>query len=887
MLLINRISLEQLVDYRKNVIKCLKDNIKNPYIKEILVFLEIIDNNLPKNNKIKYITKNRYSDKDIIEYSKKISYEENILFSKSTYSFTYDLRFINTSGNKFIENENFIFFKRDYNLYDNFLFSNKKLDINKKKQAKNKQKGKKIKNIPKSIPKLDVVIASINYNEYLSLTLEQNIKIFENITVVTIEEDKECQEICKNFGVSCIVSKDIIKDGKINKSKCLNKGIESLENPDWILILDADIVVNEEIDINGLKINTLYTSERWITDTIESYIKYTRGEIGLKDFKFENDKGIGFFQLFNYKLKSRYPDSNWGRYSESTWADVTFKRGFKNRESLGSGVIHIGKPYQKWNTYTSNNKENNNTLKISKRDPNIKPKLAVLTTFFNPKNYINLRYNYLKFSEKIKEKADLFPIELSFNDDFFIEYENVIQIKGTEENILWQKERLLNIALENLPKEYTNVAWVDCDVIFENENWVEEVNEKLKDYKVLHLFENAKRLDENGNIDRISKSIIENIKESNKIPTNLNKGITGFGWAIRREDIEKIKFLDTQIIGGADSLMFFSFVGLNNTAFHKKMNNEWLDFYNKWNQISFSNIHSSINNISGDIIHLYHGKMINRNYNSRYEILSKERFNPILDLIIDNNNLWKFKNVNISKNLEKYFESRDEDDNVININKYFDNIYVLNLDRRPDRYENIKYNLDKLDIKVERFSAIDGDDIKDDEYNFSNFKQGYGMIENKYALGCLRSHIEIIKDAKSKGYKRILIFEDDVLINSDIKIHFQKIRNIDNWKLLYLGASQYNWDIDFIEDFYYSRKTLGCFAYAIDESMYDEILETNKEELSIDNLLLILQSKYYKQCYTFYPNICIADVSESTIRAERDQDSHSKRMKWNLLKNYI
>jgi len=736
MLLINRISLEQLVDYRKNVIKCLKDNIKNPYIKEILVFLEIIDNNLPKNNKIKYITKNRYSDKDIIEYSKKISYEENILFSKSTYSFTYDLRFINTSGNKFIENENFIFFKRDYNLYDNFLFSNKKLDINKKKQAKNKQKGKKIKNIPKSIPKLDVVIASINYNEYLSLTLEQNIKIFENITVVTIEEDKECQEICKNFGVSCIVSKDIIKDGKINKSKCLNKGIESLENPDWILILDADIVVNEEIDINGLKINTLYTSERWITDTIESYIKYTRGEIGLKDFKFENDKGIGFFQLFNYKLKSRYPDSNWGRYSESTWADVTFKRGFKNRESLGSGVIHIGKPYQKWNTYTSNNKENNNTLKISKRDPNIKPKLAVLTTFFNPKNYINLRYNYLKFSEKIKEKADLFPIELSFNDDFFIEDENVIKIKGTEENILWQKERLLNIALENLPKEYTNVAWIDCDIIFENENWVEEVNEKLKDYKVLHLFENVERIDgDDLSIIEKSKSIIKLIEEQNQIITKLVEGKPGFAWAIRREVIDVIKFLDTQIIGGSDSLMFYSFV----STYRKTglLNDNWFSEFINWYNISSVEIGMSVYYIKGNIKHLYHGKRLNRKYNSRYSILNDIGFYPKKDLIIKNK-LWEFKNKENYKLLLSFFESRNEDDNIMDI-KSIEFIYIIS----------------KEFIKIK----------KEYELKFSN---------NNYKTS--NNMLDAIKESILFGYRNILIIDGDIF-NSELDVYLQYFRN--------------------------------------------------------------------------------------------------------------
>jgi GR25 family glycosyltransferase involved in LPS biosynthesis len=759
-----------------------------------------------------------------------------------------------------------------------------------------------LENLPKEYTNVawidcDIIFENENWVEEVNEKLKDYkvLQLYSTITRLNADGDK----ISSQYGsIKRISYKNIIKHGLNGTSgfawAIRREVIDKIKFLDTMIIGSGDSLMwNSFYDYK----NPIYKKSmnydwyenylNWAKNSfneINSSVSFIDGNINhLYHGDIKNRNYIGRFDIlkkYNFNIKEDLKiDSNkvWKiKRSEITNALVKYFIDRKEDDIIRNDIIK-----------NDIIKDNKNILRISKRDSSINPKLAVLTTFFNPNNYLNLRYNYLKFSEKIKEKADLFPIELSFNGEFFIEDENVIQIKGSRENILWQKERLLNIALENLPKEYTNVAWIDCDIIFENENWVEEVNEKLKDYKVLQLFENAKRLDENGNVGKVSKSIIENIKESNKIPTNLNKGITGFGWAIRREDIEKIKFLDTQIIGGADSLMFFSFVGLNNTVFHKKMNNEWLDFYNKWYQISFNNIHSSINNISGDIIHLYHGKMINRNYNSRYEILSKDKFNPILDLIIDNNNLWKFKNVNICENLEKYFESRNEDDNIIDINTYFDNIYVINLDRIKDRYEKIKYKLEKLNIKFERFSAIDGNNIKDDEYDFSRFIQGYGMLENKYALACLRSHIDIIKDAKFKGYKRILIFEDDALISKDINIHLQKLRNIKDWKLLYLGSSQYNWNLEFIEDFYYSRKTLGCFSYAIDESIYDEILELNKEELSIDNLLLILQSKYYKQCYTFYPNICIADVSESTIRADRDQDSHSKRMRWNLLKNYI
>jgi len=771
-----------------------------------------------------------------------------------------------------------------------------------------------LENLPKEYTNVawidcDIIFENENWVEEVNEKLKDYkvLQLYSTITRLNADGDK----ISSQYGsIKRISYKNIIKHGLNGTSgfawAIRREVIDKIKFLDTMIIGSGDSLMwNSFYDYK----NPIYKKSmnydwyenylNWAKNSfneINSSVSFIDGNINhLYHGDIKNRNYIGRFDIlkkYNFNIKEDLKiDSNkvWKiKRSEITNALVKYFIDRKEDDIIRNDIIK-----------NDIIKDNKNILRISKRDSSINPKLAVLTTFFNPNNYLNLRYNYLKFSEKIKEKADLFPIELSFNGEFFIEDENVIQIKGSRENILWQKERLLNIALENLPKEYTNVAWIDCDIIFENENWVEEVNEKLKDYKVLQLFENAKRLDENGNVGKVSKSIIKRISELNRVDIDLSKGTPGFAWAIRREILDNIKFLDTMILGGGDSMMFVSYFNgvlyyqnitklksLYESYLIKKYNKDILDMFEEWNKKTIRLIDSSVSFIEGDIIHLYHGKMINRNYNSRYEILSELKFNKELDISMGDNNLWKINRIELLSKIGRYFEGRNEDDNVVNINEYFDNIYVLNLDRRKDRYEKIKYKFDKFNIKFERFSAIDGDIISDNEYDFKNFTK-QGLLENKYALACLRSHVEIIKDAKFKGYKRILIFEDDALISKDINIHLQKLRNIKDWKLLYLGSSQYNWNLEFIEDFYYSRKTLGCFAYAIDESIYDEILELNKEELSIDNLLLILQSKYYKQCYTFYPNICIADVSESTIRADRDQDSHSKRMRWNLLKNYI
>ena len=90
------------------------------------------------------------------------------------------------------------------------------------------------------------------------------------------------------------------------------------------------------------------------------------------------------------------------------------------------------------------------------------------------------------------------------------------------------------------------------------------------------------------------------------------------------------------------------------------------------------------------------------------------------------------------------------------INDYFDYVYCLNLDRKLQNFLNIKEKCDLIGLKINRFSAVDGNNIHE-----SILKQYNGI--NKYAVGCLLSHYNIIKDAKKNGYKKVLILEDDIL----------------------------------------------------------------------------------------------------------------------------
>lgn len=287
--------------------------------------------------------------------------------------------------------------------------------------------------------------------------------------------------------------------------------------------------------------------------------------------------------------------------------------------------------------------------KISKRK--LFNKLAIVTSFFNPCEYDNIVGNYRKFSAEIKRYANLFPIELSFNNNFIIDDENVIRIHGTKNNMLWQKEALLNIAISKLPKEYTDVAWIDCDIIFENEDWIHQSYDALNNYKIVQLFSNAYKLDLNNNKATCSSLV-----------SSFPNGEAGFAWAARRDVIEEVQLLDNQIFGGADFIMASAF--LNKPSIIKNVktyvNNE---ITTQWIEKATRIIDGSVGCIDSKIIHLYHGNEHNRSYTRQ-----KYRKNLVesIDISKDvekNNNIWTISEKHNEK-IYKYFLNRQEDDNI-------------------------------------------------------------------------------------------------------------------------------------------------------------------------------------------------------------------------------
>lgn len=259
------------------------------------------------------------------------------------------------------------------------------------------------------------------------------------------------------------------------------------------------------------------------------------------------------------------------------------------------------------------------------------------------------------------------------------------------------------------------------------------------------------------------------------------------------------------------------------------------------------------------------------------------------------------------------------------LNTYFDHIYLINLDKSKDRLEHVKNIFGKYNIEFDRYSAINGslecydeeykklidvdlDNVKDLPYTLDyhikyehdlervkyqlNRKKTMEKVMTRGAFGYLQSWKNIILDAMENNYRRILIFDDDILINKDyLELFNSAISQANDWYILKLGTCQYDWHrfVKFISDNLYQDQgtSVGTHAVGIDCRMYIPLLYyINTMKLPLDEGAIHKVMKVYNEMsYIVEPNIFIQQADESTIKSSEvhvnEKEKKDNIFRWN------
>lgn len=234
------------------------------------------------------------------------------------------------------------------------------------------------------------------------------------------------------------------------------------------------------------------------------------------------------------------------------------------------------------------------------------------------------------------------------------------------------------------------------------------------------------------------------------------------------------------------------------------------------------------------------------------------------------------------------------------LNSLFDKIYLINLDRRKDRYENFLKISDKYKFTFDRISAFDGPNLLNEDFSYGDKKISFIKnefykhipgnffgIDNYYdryfkgQVGCLISHLETLKIAQNNNYNSILILEDDVAFSDDFEV---KIKNLSEnfpkeWEMFYLSGSLVKEGKKFN---YYSEliSTHTTHSYAVNSSAFKiliKLLENNIFNKPVDSCYVSIQESI--KSFIAMPFL--------TYQESGFSDIHNSNASYDSIKNYL
>jgi hypothetical protein len=279
----------------------------------------------------------------------------------------------------------------------------------------------------------------------------------------------------------------------------------------------------------------------------------------------------------------------------------------------------------------------------ARREPPRKPRaldgeLWTVTTFFNPAGYVTKKENYDRFRRGIAAAdVPLLTVEVAFDDAPFElgdgDAEMLVQLRGGD--VLWQKERLVNLGVQHLPAGCDRVAWVDADVLFARADWAVETRSLLREYTVVQPFSHCVRLPrgvetcepttlpfgsgENQLFYGIAWGV--HAKGLESLDNYSRHGHTGFAWAARRELLARHGLYELNLLGNGDTDIAHAMFGSVDYWGLAKLGPSARTHLARWAEPFAADVDGSVAHVDGVVTHLWHGDASLRQYDRRLDVL--------------------------------------------------------------------------------------------------------------------------------------------------------------------------------------------------------------------------------------------------------------------------
>jgi hypothetical protein len=314
-------------------------------------------------------------------------------------------------------------------------------------------------------------------------------------------------------------------------------------------------------------------------------------------------------------------------------------------------------------------------------------KLYVVCCLDDPLRWRSRYWNYWLFQKHVEDAgAILITVELALGDRNFelTEPDNPRHVQVRTRDELFRKENLQDLGLARIPLGARYVACVDADISFVRSDWCQETLHLLQHYDVIQMFSSYSDVGSNNQILRTVPSFMWNMvhePESEFVdehsgygkgwPRGKWSGAPGLAWAYRVEALDALGgLLDRCIVGGGDSHMAFGLAQRwDIAALHQEIqhaaSDEYLKYIKAW-QINAARLKVNIGMMEGTVLHHWHGPKANRGYQTRYEILESNHYDPQIDVMYSHHGvlIWTGNKPKFRDDIRTYFRARNEDDRL-------------------------------------------------------------------------------------------------------------------------------------------------------------------------------------------------------------------------------
>jgi hypothetical protein len=308
-----------------------------------------------------------------------------------------------------------------------------------------------------------------------------------------------------------------------------------------------------------------------------------------------------------------------------------------------------------------------------------------ITSYFNPAGFARRRANYREFRAGLE--VPLLTVEWSTDGRFELQESDAdVLVQLSSPDLMWQKERLLDIALRALPKHVDRVAWLDCDVVFRRPGWPDAAVRELETHGVAQLFSRCVYLGPDATEEDAAPSLVHldrQLSADAGQATTARSGagfrelwgqpasrgprrnrLAGLAWAGRRDLLERHGFYDACVFGAGDRAFACAAFGQ-----HRVAEQAWLRtpqqrrHYHAWADAFASDVARRVGLVEGDLLHLWHGALEDRQHRVRHEVAELHGFDPETDIKLDRTGLWRWatpKHV-LHRGVAEFFRRRMED----------------------------------------------------------------------------------------------------------------------------------------------------------------------------------------------------------------------------------